>query len=136
MSRFISRLKDEVRSMVKMMMPTTVRQVTEMARLQELTLEVIYKKNRTMVRPLSLSNPSSGGNTRALVAGGAIGGLRANPNPLRSPTMEQRRLMGLCYKCGEKFRLGHICRRQLLNMEGEEEDRGDEGKDGIEGEPR
>ena len=44
--------------------------------------------------------------------------------------------MGLCYKCGERFGLRHICRRQLLNMEGEEKDKGEEIEDGIEEWPR
>lgn len=42
-SSFFSGLKDELRSMVKMMMPTTVRQAAEKARLQELTLEAQTK---------------------------------------------------------------------------------------------
>ena len=89
--------------MVKMMMRTTVRQAAEKARLQELTLEAIYKRNRTLVRPLPPNNPTLGGDSQALVTGEAVKRLRANPNPLQSHTMEQRRLMGLCYKCGEKF---------------------------------
>ena len=44
-SSFISGLKDELRSMVKMMMPSTIRQAAKNARLQELTLEAIYRNN-------------------------------------------------------------------------------------------
>ena len=136
MSSFISGLKDELRSMVKIMVPTMVRQATEKARLQELTLEAIYKKNKAVARPLPPSSHPLGGKTRTLMAGGATGGPRVNPSPLRSTTMEQRRLMGLYYRCGEKFSLGHQCRRQLLNMEREEEDGGEELADEGEGEQR
>lgn len=118
-SSFISGLKDELRSMVKMMMPTTVRQAIEKARLQELTLEVVFKRNRVVTRPISPHNSLVGGTTRALVVGGTSGGTKANPPPFRSTTMEQRRLMGLCYWCGEKYSLRHLCRRELMNMEGE-----------------
>jgi len=36
--------------------------------------------------------------------------------------MEQRRIAGLCYKCGDKYFVGHKCKRQLLLLEGEDED--------------
>ena len=35
--------------------------------------------------------------------------------------MEQRRMQGLCFRCGDKYTPGHQCRRQLLLLEGEEE---------------
>ena len=31
--------------------------------------------------------------------------------------------MGLCFKCGEKYFLGHNCKRQLLQLEGKEEEK-------------
>ena len=37
--------------------------------------------------------------------------------------MEQRRMQGLCFRCGDKYAPGHQCRRQLLLLEGEEEAR-------------
>ena len=70
-SSFISGFENELRFMVKMMMPTTVRQATEKARLQELTLGAIFEKSRAMPRPFPPSSHPIGGNTRALVAGGA-----------------------------------------------------------------
>ena len=39
--------------------------------------------------------------------------------------MEQRRIVGLCFKCGEKYTPEHQYRRQLLLLEG-----GDEEEDG------
>ena len=44
-SNFISGLKDELRLMVKMMMPATVKEAAEKARLQELALEAIFRKH-------------------------------------------------------------------------------------------
>ena len=44
-SNFIRGLKDELRSIVKMMRLATVKQAAEKARLQELALEAIYRKH-------------------------------------------------------------------------------------------
>jgi len=120
-SSFISGLKDELRSMVKMMMLMTIRQVAEKARLQKLTLEAIFKKNRVAMRPLPSQNCPIWGSNRPLLLGGPSGGPKVSPLPSCATTMEQRRLMGLCLKCGEKYHAGHQCKRQLLNMEGEED---------------
>jgi len=35
---------------------------------------------------------------------------------------EQRRQMGLCFKCGEKYSPGRRCNRQLLLLEGRNEE--------------
>lgn len=43
-SSFISGLKDKLRSMVKMLMPTTVKHAVKKAKLQELMLEAICNK--------------------------------------------------------------------------------------------
>lgn len=50
-SSFISGLKEELRPMVKMMTPSLVRQATEKARLQEMTLEAIFKKHNIPYKP-------------------------------------------------------------------------------------
>jgi len=52
----------------------------------------------------------------------STGGAKGGPNVLanRAPTMEQRKMLGLCFKCGDKYGLGHQCRRHLLNIEGVE----------------
>ena len=46
-SSFISGLKDDLRSVVKMLAPTIVKQAAEKARLQKQTWEVVFKKNRS-----------------------------------------------------------------------------------------
>ena len=38
--------------------------------------------------------------------------------------MDQQRPLGLCYKCGDTYFLGHQCKRQLLLLEGGEIDEG------------
>ena len=35
---------------------------------------------------------------------------------------DQRRHAGLCYRCGNKYFPGHQCKRQILLLEGDEEE--------------
>ena len=86
-------------------------------------LEAIYKRNRAPPRTGPLINLPPSGQAREMGVTGSIGPSRGSQQTLaiRNPTMEQRRQMMLCYKCGDPYSLGHQCRRQLLNMEGGEE---------------
>ena len=89
-----------------MVQPVTVKQAAEKARLQELALEAILKKY-TIFTEIQLSfSQQLEGNQDNLNS-------RVYPNPYsgKSSTMEQRRKLGLCYECGDKFSLGHQCRR-------------------------
>ena len=43
--------------------------------------------------------------------------------------MDQKRQLGLCFHCGEKYEQGHQCKKLLLAMEGQEE--GEEEETGI-----
>ena len=130
-SNFISGLNEELRPIVKMMQPTPISQAAEKAKLQEWALEAIFKKHRMVSKGLNTSSPllGSGGVFKAANSGPQKGNMMAktapNPAPVKSPSMEQKRQLGLCFHCGEKYGLGHQCRRQLLQMEGLE---GDEGE--------
>lgn len=55
-SRFDSGLKDKLRLMVKMMMPGTMKEAAERARLQEFALEAIFRKQE--LQPNSYINGS------------------------------------------------------------------------------
>ena len=59
-SGFISGLGDEVRPMVKMMQPTTVRQAAESVRLQEMTTEALLKKQCSQVKGMISGGWQSG----------------------------------------------------------------------------
>ena len=54
-----------------------------------------------------------------------------NPNAAKSITMEQQQQLGLCYKCGGKFSPSHRYQKQLLNMEGIEDENEEEELAGI-----
>ena len=68
-SSFISGLKDELRPIVKMMQPATVRQAAEKARLQELALEAIFKKHKVLLEQSPSTSQLLGGNSRAAAVG-------------------------------------------------------------------
>jgi len=68
-SNFISELREELQPMVKMMMPLSVRQVVEKGRVQEMTLEAIFKKHNVPYELSLLAEQYGGGNSRLLLAG-------------------------------------------------------------------
>ena len=55
----------------------------------------------------------------------------------KNTTLEQRRQLGLCFKCGEKYGPGHQYRRLMLKMEAsnDEEVEEDKAKEDTEEEP-
>ena len=106
--------------MVKMLMPATVSQAAEKARLQELTLEAIFRKHKVPLRTGMGNGKSDGGNYKAmppLVTQGTPKG-SFNPSGLWNAVMEQRRQLGLCFKRGDKYSFGHQCKKQLMQIEG------------------
>ena len=69
------------------------------------------------------SNPTGRHPNRDPIRGGS--GMRGvvgpNPTPFGEQLREQRRLAGLCFRCGEKYHMGHQCKKQILLLEGDEE---------------
>lgn len=106
--------------MVKIMTPTSVKQAAEKARLQELALEAIFKKHKVPYKPSILAGQYGGGNARPLLTWHNQQNSKTtiNNNGSKENLIEQRRQLGLCFKCGEKYGPGHQCKRQLMNMEG------------------
>ena len=95
--------------MVKMMTPTTVRQATEKARLQEMTLEAIFKKHNVPYESSLLAGQYEGGNSRILLTGPNQEAAKASSynNGTKGNLIEQRRQLGLCFRCGDKYNPGH-----------------------------
>ena len=75
-----------------------------------------------MPRAMPTASYLTGGNIKALTPTMSIGKAKGGPNAPanRAPTMEQKIMLGLCFKCGNKYDPDHQCRRHLLNMEGED----------------
>lgn len=115
--------------MVKMMRPRTVEQASESARLQETLVEVMMKKQRQQQRGMVLGISNVGGKNynQEVMKGKQVGG--SSSVPYEEQLGEQRRLAGLCFRCGDKYYQGHQCKRQILLLEGdEEEDQGETGE--------
>ena len=68
--------------MVKMFLPATMREAVDKATLQELTLEAIYKRNRSAPRPMPVAGYLTRGNTKALMPAVPMGGVKGGPNTM------------------------------------------------------
>ena len=86
--------------------------------MQELALDAIFKKHGIVIEGYPRSSQEVGEN--AWMTDRTQG--KEHPNAAKPPIMESKRRLRLCFKCGDKFSLAHQCRRQLLHMEGLEED--------------
>ena len=93
-------------------------------------MEAIFGKHKILTKNHHSTSQQLEGNSRTANSGLNQGNLNpriyTNPNSVKSPSMEQRRQLGLCYKCGEEFNPGHQGRRQGLNMEGLDEEKEEE----------
>ena len=92
-SIFVSGLKEELRPMIKMMTPTTMGQAAEKVRLQELTLEAIFKKHKVPCKPSILVRQYRGGSSRPVTTwpNQSTAKLVVNSNGGKGSLMEQRR---------------------------------------------
>ena len=83
------------------------------------------KKQRSQVKGVITGGWQAGNRATIRDMGQGGKGVLALPSTVLGPTsggrlMEQRRQVGLCYKCGDKYFFGHKCRRQLLILEAKE----------------
>lgn len=78
------------------------------------------------------SNPGGRGYTRepVRVSDGSRGGMGAGSLPYGDQLREQRRIAVLCFRCGDKYHIGHQCKRQILLLEGNDTQEEGEAEDG------
>jgi hypothetical protein len=118
-SSFISGLKEDIKPMLKILKPGTLMTAFDQAKWQEESNNILARKSRFTTKPVM------GGQ-----GGRSFGNQQSNyvsnnsQTPKVSETMyEQRRRLGQCFKCGDKFMPGHKCIAKGLNMiEGQEEE--------------
>ncbi|XP_027093589.2 uncharacterized protein [Coffea arabica] len=124
-SCFLSGLKNEVKTAVKMYKPDSLKLAFEKARWQEHLLEALSKNNRVSYRN-PLPSSLNGGHI------GANGNRRMQQNNIKetkkrndsqpvfkkiSPSeFQYRKDHHLCFRCGEKFSPGHACKNKELHM--------------------
>lgn len=132
-SSFMSGLNEELRPMVKMMKLQTVEQASESARLQEMMVEALIKKQRQLPRGANPGTAGMGTKGYHRDANRGNNGGKSNTGmssiPYGEQLREQRRMAGLCFRCGDRYHPGHQCKRQILLLEGEEEEEQDEVKE-------
>jgi hypothetical protein len=151
---FIGGLEVEVKNLIKMFEPKTLKQAYTLARLQDNTLtHQRYSSNPTKqtyqptayahqskpYTPTSYSKnlPGSSSNTSKPFSNGLLptpppyntNPINRTTRPIRNKDLNERRAKGLCFWCDEKFVPGHRCQnKKLYSLCVVEED--GEGSDG------
>nr|XP_027081138.1 uncharacterized protein LOC113703854 [Coffea arabica] len=139
-SSFISGLKEEIKPMIKMLKPATLAEAFELSQWQEYSLKLQNKSSKENVKPLGENRLGLSRNTTtALGVNSYRIPLHSNPKHpklanwqegtkdprrLSAQEMQYRRNNGLCFKCGEKYGVGHQCKvghTNCMMLEEEEE---------------
>lgn len=115
LSSFLSGLKEEIRTAVKMMHPSSLTQAFELARLQEQNIATVMKKSRVWFKSQGSTLLGSGYKGNSLAAPARLpDNTRNYANKIATERfqpsrqlIEQRRAAGLCLKSGEKYSFGH-----------------------------
>nr|XP_027108798.1 uncharacterized protein LOC113728610 [Coffea arabica] len=142
-SSFISGLKDEIKTMIRMLRPTSLFETFELAILQENALHLQSRSPKENVKPNSENRfgisksasqqmshsshyrvPPIGSFRNTHFKGKPVANTEAEPRKISAQEIQYRRSHGLCFKCGEKFGQGHQCKLGHLNflVNDEEED--------------
>lgn len=116
---FVSGLKEELKPTVHMMKPPTLFSAFEVAMLQEQSLELSSKRFRTAIKwngdPGGQSSKSftekAPNHNRTVGVNKHKTGDSAleEPKKISAQEIQCRRNLGLCFKCGEKYGVGHQC---------------------------
>ncbi|XP_027098929.2 uncharacterized protein [Coffea arabica] len=134
-SSFISGLKDEVKTMIKMLRPTSLSEAFELAILQENALRL---QSRTPKENMKVNSENRFGISRNAPqqlnhnSHYRISPVKSFKNthfkgrPVSTTDLDSRRISaqeiqcmrnhGLCFKCGEKYGQGHQCKLGHLNF--------------------
>ncbi|KAK1395189.1 hypothetical protein POM88_014245 [Heracleum sosnowskyi] len=114
-SSFISGLKMELKPMVRLMKPQSLLDAIEIAQYQEQTIEVIIKKQEIKKWSHSDDNKSVSGNKKLgsnQLEEKKKTGVSEYFKKISPEEFQYRKNNHLCYKCGEKYGQGHICKNQ------------------------
>ncbi|KAL4591834.1 hypothetical protein LXL04_004807 [Taraxacum kok-saghyz] len=137
MGQFINGLKKEIRAEVRVMNPRSLDQAMELAiriedKINASSGRATYSKNQTTTgfTPRNLLST-----TTTATSGGAMGGRNTttgwNPKTgrevrrLTEKELQDKKDRGLCFRCDEKWQIGHQCKRKelsiMLNLDEEDE---------------
>ncbi|XP_019246493.1 PREDICTED: uncharacterized protein LOC109226149 [Nicotiana attenuata] len=112
---FIESLKEETRHTVKMLDPYSLSQAVEKARHKEELLDSMNREGK-----LGGSRPGNQYNTNFSTGGVKNSGIGQKEGNYNSSTpgnklFEARKARGECYKCGERYFPGHVCKNRQIN---------------------
>uniref|UniRef100_A0ACD5W266 Uncharacterized protein n=1 Tax=Avena sativa TaxID=4498 RepID=A0ACD5W266_AVESA len=115
-SQFVMGLKDELRTAVRLQVPSSVTRAVSLARIQEEEFELhrphqrVISSGKSLVT--SLTNSSS---TPALASGTKR---NADDYGRERQLRDYHRANGLCFRCGDKYNKDHQCKKpmQLLTI--------------------
>ncbi|XP_027120880.2 uncharacterized protein [Coffea arabica] len=125
-SNFISGLKEEIKPMIRMLKPATLVEAFELSQWQEYSLKVQNKHSKENFKlsgenrfGISRGNTSAlSSNTYRVPANNTVktsrfsNRLQEDSGELKkisAQELQYRRSKGLCFKCGEKYSIGHQC---------------------------
>lgn len=129
-SSFISGLKEELKPMVRLMKPPSLLEAFEVAQLQEQSLEVLFKKQKMLTLGKNLPPVSKGPSTYKVPTTAEMKPPSTNNlKRISLQKLQKRRKKGLCFKCGEKYGMGHQCKMKHLNFLLLDEDLDPDGED-------
>ncbi|XP_027081018.1 uncharacterized protein [Coffea arabica] len=125
-SSFISGLKKEIKPVVRLLKPATLSEAFELSQWQEQSIRIQNKSSKEHTESLGenrfgitrSTTTSIGTNSYKVPANNTFKHpkLRNSPGDTREPKkislqeMQYRRNNGLCFKCGEKYGIGHQCK--------------------------
>jgi Retroviral aspartyl protease/Ty3 transposon capsid-like protein len=121
---FLSGLKDEIADAVILYNPTTLKQAYKLARQIEKALD----SQSRMIKPAAKSFSSTVLPSRSFlpkndkplpVTNDVI--KTPSPAPNNSLSLDQKRTLGLCFRCGDKYFTGYKCKTKVLHVLEEEE---------------
>ena len=102
----VNGLEELIRPTIKMLFPTTVAQAAKQARLHELSMETFARRHRLSYKNNREEHNIGGfhrGSTSQWQRGGPVG---KTIQPIVQPknlSVDQKRQLGLCFCCGEKY---------------------------------
>ncbi|XP_071937632.1 uncharacterized protein [Coffea arabica] len=150
-SNFISGLKDEIKTMIRMLKPATLSETFEMAILQENALRIHTRspKETWKIAPESIFEisrnspqlqglnahyrvPSRNTFRSTPFKGKPVTNTESEPRRISAQELQYRRANCLCFKCGEKFGQGHQYKTGRLNLLVTEEEKDSEFEDALE----
>nr|XP_027097511.1 uncharacterized protein LOC113717062 [Coffea arabica] len=134
-SSFISGLKEEIKPMIKMLKPLTLTDAFELAQWQEYSLKLQHKSSKENVKPLGENRlgltrgttTTQGANSykvpfynshKSAKLGNWQEGTK-DTRRLSAQEMQFRRTNGLCFKCRDKYGVGHQCKDEQTGNPGQ-----------------